>query len=308
MRGAWDCSRLAVWHDRPEIAGAAARSRIRSQRAPARRRSRRTPLLRGRTALLLRRQGQPAHGGNAAGEGRRSERQCLHVGYAVLPRVCSEQPRVRHAARTARRLPGRHFRRASPARRSGETLARRTRPPAGCAPAPCSPAARWPKISFGPQRAEAIRKSCALALERIDWPRTRRAMDVGRCGRPSPATPEWNAGWSAFGLCSTGPIRTLAHRAGRCCTPSWRGADESTCRSLNCCWTGGARVDIRDELLKSTPLGWACRWGRVHFVELLLSRARTRREGRRALGDADGLGGKDEARDVLEVLRRHLHR
>ena len=23
----------------------------------------------------------------------------------------------------------------------------------------------------------------------------------------------------------------------------------------------GARTDVRDDLLKSTPLGWACRWG-----------------------------------------------
>ena len=34
----------------------------------------------------------------------------------------------------------------------------------------------------------------------------------------------------------------------------------------------GARVDIRDDLLMSTPLGWACRWGRVELVQLLLSR------------------------------------
>jgi ankyrin repeat protein len=34
----------------------------------------------------------------------------------------------------------------------------------------------------------------------------------------------------------------------------------------------GARIDIRDELLRSTALGWACRWGRVHFVKLLLER------------------------------------
>jgi len=34
----------------------------------------------------------------------------------------------------------------------------------------------------------------------------------------------------------------------------------------------GARTDIRDEFLKSTPLGWACRWGRVALVELLLAR------------------------------------
>jgi ankyrin repeat protein len=34
----------------------------------------------------------------------------------------------------------------------------------------------------------------------------------------------------------------------------------------------GARTDIRDEYLKSTPLGWACRWGRVELVKLLLAR------------------------------------
>jgi ankyrin repeat protein len=34
----------------------------------------------------------------------------------------------------------------------------------------------------------------------------------------------------------------------------------------------GARTNVRDELLKSTPLGWACRWGRVELVKLLLAR------------------------------------
>ncbi len=32
----------------------------------------------------------------------------------------------------------------------------------------------------------------------------------------------------------------------------------------------GARVDCRDEILQSTPLGWACRWGRVQLVRLLI--------------------------------------
>jgi ankyrin repeat protein len=32
----------------------------------------------------------------------------------------------------------------------------------------------------------------------------------------------------------------------------------------------GARLDVRDDLLRSTPLGWACRWGRVELVKLLL--------------------------------------
>lgn len=33
-----------------------------------------------------------------------------------------------------------------------------------------------------------------------------------------------------------------------------------------------ARTDLRDDLLNSTPLGWACRWGRIELVELLLQR------------------------------------
>ena len=32
----------------------------------------------------------------------------------------------------------------------------------------------------------------------------------------------------------------------------------------------GARMDHRDDILKSTPLGWACRWGRVKLVRLLI--------------------------------------
>jgi ankyrin repeat protein len=35
----------------------------------------------------------------------------------------------------------------------------------------------------------------------------------------------------------------------------------------------GARLDVRDALLDSTPLGWACRWGRVELVKLLLARS-----------------------------------
>ena len=34
----------------------------------------------------------------------------------------------------------------------------------------------------------------------------------------------------------------------------------------------GARLDVRDNVLKSTPLGWACRWGRADMVDLLLER------------------------------------
>lgn len=34
----------------------------------------------------------------------------------------------------------------------------------------------------------------------------------------------------------------------------------------------GARLDRRDDLLRSTPLGWACRWGRLELVKLFLAR------------------------------------
>ena len=34
----------------------------------------------------------------------------------------------------------------------------------------------------------------------------------------------------------------------------------------------GARMDLRDDLLRSTPLGWACRWGREELVRLFLDR------------------------------------
>jgi ankyrin repeat protein len=34
----------------------------------------------------------------------------------------------------------------------------------------------------------------------------------------------------------------------------------------------GAAMDVRDDILKSTPLGWACRWGRAAVVDLLLER------------------------------------
>jgi ankyrin repeat protein len=34
----------------------------------------------------------------------------------------------------------------------------------------------------------------------------------------------------------------------------------------------GARLDLRDHLLKSTPLGWACRWGHLPLVQLFLER------------------------------------
>jgi ankyrin repeat protein len=57
----------------------------------------------------------------------------------------------------------------------------------------------------------------------------------------------------------------------------------------------GARLDVRDDLLKSTPLGWACRWGRLELVKLFLERG-SRGNRRRGVGDPGSVGGEDEAR------------
>jgi ankyrin repeat protein len=68
----------------------------------------------------------------------------------------------------------------------------------------------------------------------------------------------------------------------------------------------GARLDIRDELLKSTPLGWACRWGRKELVELLIARGAPvdeRDAERWATPRQWAEKMKQEA--VIEVLREH---
>lgn len=41
----------------------------------------------------------------------------------------------------------------------------------------------------------------------------------------------------------------------------------------------GARLDLRDNFLLSTPLGWACRWGRIEMVRLLIARGADSIEG-----------------------------
>jgi ankyrin repeat protein len=48
--------------------------------------------------------------------------------------------------------------------------------------------------------------------------------------------------------------------------------DEEVVAFANVALDAGARLDVRDDLLKSTPLGWACRWGRLELARLLLDR------------------------------------
>jgi ankyrin repeat protein len=67
----------------------------------------------------------------------------------------------------------------------------------------------------------------------------------------------------------------------------------------------GARLDVRDDLLRSTPLGWACRWGRKELVELLLARGATVHEAdAEAWAQPQAWAEKMGHEQVLAVLRK----
>jgi ankyrin repeat protein len=129
--------------------------------------------------------------------------------------------------------------------------------------------------------AEIVR----MALERIDWPRDDTRW-FWLLWRPLPGHRDLNEAEQAD---SRATFRLILER----CDPNLR-APESGQTMLHeviardhgvgvalatILLDGGARTDIRDEFLKSTPLGWACRWGRVALVELLLARGADPIEG-----------------------------
>lgn len=127
----------------------------------------------------------------------------------------------------------------------------------------------------------------AMALERIDWP---------------PADPRW------YGMADQ-PLRFWNHMGGFWAHPDFdrsayldcfrlilarmdpnlrrrfgcnllhdvaafsvRMTPEETVAFATALLDAGTRFDVRDDLLRSTPLGWACRWGRPELVKLLLAR------------------------------------
>ena len=57
-------------------------------------------------------------------------------------------------------------------------------------------------------------------------------------------------------------------------TAAWQGDVNETerARFADLLLDHGGNLEARDELLQSTPLGWACRWGRVELVKLFLDR------------------------------------
>ena len=129
--------------------------------------------------------------------------------------------------------------------------------------------------------AEIVR----MALERIDWPR----YDA-RWFRmlASPLIFSHHLPWSHPGskdfdrsgylecfrlllsACDANVVgsfgRTILHEIAA--MGDWITEDEVTAFG-RAALEAGARTDYRDDILKSTPLGWACRWGRIKLVRLL---------------------------------------
>jgi ankyrin repeat protein len=68
----------------------------------------------------------------------------------------------------------------------------------------------------------------------------------------------------------------------------------------------GARLDVRDDLLESTPLGWACRWGRIELVKLFLERGADPIEpDAEPWATPHAWAKKMGHTDVLSMLRQH---
>jgi ankyrin repeat protein len=69
----------------------------------------------------------------------------------------------------------------------------------------------------------------------------------------------------------------------------------------------GARMDIRDNLLKSTALGWACRWGRIELVKLLLDRGADPIEAdAEPWASPKAWAQKMGHHDVMNMLQEHI--
>jgi hypothetical protein len=117
-----------------------------------------------------------------------------------------------------------------------------------------------------------------MALERIDW---------------SPEDPRWHGTLSRplhnigdYGLeqqleccecfklilARCGPHHLADHRGDSLLHEVASGGYAAAVRFAEVLLDAGARLDLRDRLLASTPLGWACRWGRIDMVRLLLQR------------------------------------
>jgi ankyrin repeat protein len=119
----------------------------------------------------------------------------------------------------------------------------------------------------------------AMALEHIQWPLNDRTahwvlMQPIRGAGGNPAQNEGH--FASLDLILRQSVNPNVARMGATTlhfTAARGGLDgASRARFASMLIDHGARVDLRDDLLKSTPLGWACRWGRLEMAEVLIGR------------------------------------
>ncbi len=121
-----------------------------------------------------------------------------------------------------------------------------------------------------------------MALERVDWPRDHPDW-FGKLWSPLPGyKPRTEADHKLYLEC----FRLVLERCdpnvrpprfGRTALHDVAASDEAVTATEAVAFAtmlleAGASVEARDDLLRSTPLGWACRWGRLELVKLLLDR------------------------------------
>ena len=108
-----------------------------------------------------------------------------------------------------------------------------------------------------------------------------------------------------FGRSILHDVITMGRRDGQ---PQWITEDE-VAAFVAALLDAGADMTVRDDLLRSTPLGWACRWGRPAVVKLLLERGADAVEA-----DAEGWATarawaeRMHHEDILVLLRQHTAR
>ena len=165
-----------------------------------------------------------------------------------------------------------------------------------------------------------------MALERVDWPRDDRRWfhmleQPLRIWTHGPVGAEWDRGTylECFRLVLERADPNVVGRVeeevpfGLTLLHTVTGAREHVTPDERVAFAtmlldAGARLDVRDQLLKSTPLGWACRWGRVELVKLFLARGADPVEPgaepwARPLAWAEKMGHAEIAAIVKETVR-----
>jgi ankyrin repeat protein len=118
-----------------------------------------------------------------------------------------------------------------------------------------------------------------MALERLDWPRTdpKWRWYLIQPVRGIGNQPSHEGHFQCMELLlrhGISPDIAVFGQTALHFTAAWHGdvSQAERARFAAMLADHGAALDLRDEMLQSTPLGWACRWGRTDMAELLIAR------------------------------------